>query len=272
MSGGGGRPLKTDYDPYSKKERKRYQDSLKDMPGMQEWLEKQVEDWGNIKADANLGDRLTRSDFRDLIGGKDAEALFNFQAAQRRGRGGVSLPGGMLRPMRGLGVGLGAAGLGIGGGGLAGLASAGLGIGRGINDDRYMDQWTEGDMGYMDEQTINDITRREGFSDVAPWQEAENSGWGGDEWIRNPYSVHNKDYYEEHGGREGAIRSLGEGSHWAHQAVSQRGPEEKLDDYWAWNPDQSWYKEQGWQKTHDQLAGMTQAAQGGAEPVDEDQE
>jgi len=271
MAGGGGRnrSLKTDYDPYSKDERESYQSSLKDIPGMSEWLEDKVGDWSNIKDDAGLGDRLTRKDFQDLIGGEDAENLFNFQSSRQGGNRNMFMPGMGIMGQGGRGIGA-LAGLGIGGGGrgLGGLALAQLmGGGAGMRSDGdYMDQWTEGDMGYMDEQTINDITRREGFSDVAPWQQVENSGWGGEEWIRNPYSTQNQDYYEEHGGRGQAVEALGPESHWAHEAVSQRGPGEELENYWAWTPPE----QSGGQP--DQLAEMTQAAQGQHREDDEDQD
>ena len=129
MAGGGGRnrSLKTDYDPYSKDERESYQSSLKDIPGMSEWLEDKVGDWSNIKDDAGLGDRLTRKDFQDLIGGEDAENLFNFQSSRQGGNRNMFMPGMGIMGQGGRGIGA-LAGLGIGGGGrgLGGLALAQL--------------------------------------------------------------------------------------------------------------------------------------------------
>ena len=280
MSGGGGRnrSLKTDYDPYSKEQRKGYQRSLEDFAEVRDWLSDQAFDWGESKEDAGLGNRLTRSDFQKLVGGADAENLFNSQQyrpgnhKRNFGSGGLSIGRGSIGAL-GL-AGMGSFGGLLGGGGRGDLfGNAIRQLEGGLDDDEYMEQIEKGELGFMDAQTMNDITRREGFSDVAPFVFGEDSAWGGKQEWRNPYSIDNQDYYKDMGGREQVIKDLGEKSHWAHQAVSQRGPEQ---DYWAWTPPeqsggQSWYQQQGWDDTHE----MTQIAQGDTQAQtvpDEDQD
>ena len=239
MGYGGGMNNSLKADPYTKEQRKRYGRSLEDFDELRDWLSDQAEDWGELKSDAKLGNRLTRADFQKLIDGADAEDYFKSQQSRGSGMFGHGLG---IRPGRGMALGHGATamllGMGLGGSGhrrtrsgaIGGLAGAALGGWRNqLSDDDYMDQITEGDLGYMDEQTMNDITRREGFSDVAPWQEVENSGWGGDEWIRNPYSEQNKSYYEEHGGRQEAVERLGQDNYWAKPEEHQGA-----QDYWKW--------------------------------------
>ena len=145
-----------------------------------------------------------------------------------------------------------------------------------INDD-WDDDWQDDyamDEAYMSPQQVNEWQRDQGASDVPMWQRAD-TGWGDDEWVRNPYYAGNREHFEEHGGREQAVKDLGEKSHWADFNVRKLGPGEELDDYWAFTADPGWYESQGWDDTIAQQQAMTQAAQSGtamAQAVpDEDQ-
>ena len=106
MGYGGGMNNSLKADPYTKEQRKRYGRSLEDFDELRDWLSDQAEDWGELKSDAKLGNRLTRADFQKLIGGADAEDYFKSQ--QSRGSG-----------MFGHGLGIGGRGMSLGHGATA---------------------------------------------------------------------------------------------------------------------------------------------------------